>query len=229
MGSVHNMQLKPVADTPSDECAPGSFANGFAILSQKLPTHIRRLTGCYAPLALALSCLVASADASEGRRNDPAASIVPTRISYSVREGHRSVKEVTYELVGEQLTITRFALNSKHSNGDMRVSCFKIADHERASLHELARVVIRERWLKLKSFDQMDGAQVGRYGPSEVLSIEYPWNGATERIQVSFVTVSDDFGTRATKRFSVPEVLVIQRRLGELPSSSASCEVRSVA
>ena len=45
-----NKQLKLVAVAPSDACTPAPFGNGFAILSQTLPTHMRRLTGCYAAL-----------------------------------------------------------------------------------------------------------------------------------------------------------------------------------
>ena len=43
-----NIQLKPVAlQAPSDVPAPGSFANGSAILLQTPLPQSRRLTGCY--------------------------------------------------------------------------------------------------------------------------------------------------------------------------------------
>jgi len=53
---AHNIQFKPCFRRKrlqhSDAVTPGSFANGFAILSQTIPPYLRRLTGCYAPRGL---------------------------------------------------------------------------------------------------------------------------------------------------------------------------------
>ena len=47
--AAYNIQFKPgfrLRLQPSDAATPGSFANGFAILSQTPPPQLRRLTGC---------------------------------------------------------------------------------------------------------------------------------------------------------------------------------------
>lgn len=158
-------------------------------------------------LVLAMACCVSPERTSASY--DPVSAVQVTRIEYR-HSRYRLDADTSYIVTEGRVERARRDASGAESPATY---CAELAPEEAGSMDRFAKQIVRARWRHPKSFSQLEGTGYSFHAPIEKLAIDYIWHGEEETLTVTFSTAQPPLGT---KRFSVPEVFLIQRLLTQI-------------